>query len=154
MKVQERKGVGARNTFKMSPKTAIVPPQNGPNITAVKNTETNLNLTFTDAKGYGEKREELLKNTLHVTWEELLETIGENGNFFIGEDFCGLIEAEDERAFLREFIGDKKGVDAVLSRLSFKTATVRTNELNKPFGMLFPLKEIKPCKMYMGFAMD
>lgn len=115
---------------------------------------SNLDFTFTDSKGYNEKREELLKNTPHAVWSEMLSYIGENGKFFVGKDFCGLMEIEEEKVFLREFIGNKEGIDALLSKLSYKTAVVRTTEKEKPFGMLCPLKEMVTDKMYMGFAMD
>lgn len=113
-----------------------------------------LEFAFVSAKDYNIKREELLKELPHTAWEEMLEFIGENGKFFTGEDFCGLIEIEDQKAFLREFIGNKEGLDSLLSKLSINTATVRTTAFDKPFGMLCPLKEISFDKMYMGFAMD
>ena len=115
---------------------------------------SDLEVSFVSANEYNEKREELLKDTPHTVWSEMLSYIGENGRFFSGKDFCGLIETEEEKVFLREFIGNKEGIDALLSKLSYKTAVVRTTDKEKPFGMLCPLKEMKADKMYMGFAMD
>ncbi len=119
-----------------------------------KLTNEEQNLSFVTAKQYNKKREELLKDKPHIVWEEMLEIIGENGKFFIGKDFCGLVEIEDDKAFLREFIGNKSGLDSLLNKLSINNAMVRTNDFKKPFGMLCPLKEVLADKMYMGFAMD
>lgn len=120
----------------------------------VKSAENKIEFTFTDAKTYHKKREELLLDTSHVSWEGMLEYIGENGDFFVGADFCGLAEIEEQKLFLREFIGNKRGLDAILSKLSVKTATVRTIGTENPFGMICPLKDFVHDKMYMGFAMD
>lgn len=112
-------------------------------------------IVFTDAEGYSAKREELLKTIPHICWDEMLEYIGLGGRFFIGEDFCGLAEITDDKVFLREFIGDKCGVDALLNSLSRDKATVRTSTPETPFGMICALKNnISFEKMYMGFAMD
>lgn len=120
----------------------------------IKETKSKAELCFTDAKNYNKKREELLSKKPHVVWEEMLEYIGENGKFFIGKDFCGLAEISDQTLFLREFLGNKDGLDALLSSLSLDKAQVRTEGIEKPFGMLCPLKAKASDKMYMGFAMD
>lgn len=112
-------------------------------------------ITFADAISYNTKREELLNKIPHIFWGNMMEYIGSNGRFFIGKDFCGLLETIDERLFLREFLGDKKGLDALLCSLSKQNLVVRTAEYDEPFGMLCPLKDIQlQNKMYMGFAMD
>ena len=112
-------------------------------------------LDFITFKEYSTKREQLLKNTPHVCWENMMEYIGLGGEFFKGEDFCGLVEKTNNKLFLREFIGNEEGIDALLLNLDYKSAVIRVTENKTPFGMLRPLKsENFPEKMYMGFAMD
>lgn len=112
-------------------------------------------ITFINSEKYNLKREELLKEVTHVCWQGMMEYIGSNGRFFEGEDFCGLVEEIEDRLFLREFIGDKSRVNALLSHFSKKSAIIRTTGNDTPFGMICRLNNASfPEKMYMGFAMD
>ena len=99
-------------------------------------------------------RKKLLPENSVLQEKENLDFLHSYANFYKGEDFLAAAYKENDRLIVKEFLGNKEKMAALIKSMGCVEGVFRTPGATTPYAMYLPLTDDPIIPSYFGFSFD